>query len=757
MTFKNTKTKKSTTKKFRCVVKPAKAPVEEALAISEVKQIASNQIKVTFNKDASANTKDSYKIAATDGTKEIGVKTVTYADEGKSALITTYTNVENGVTYTVSCGELNGTFTASVGEVATVTISTVNAQQNVKTPIAFTLFDANGINVTPSVNVDSTCIVTLEGSYVTAEKEKASSASVTMGTIGDKVDVTITYNKGVTGSEVVTGKQTITCVAAAQTLGNAVFVSTKNINKKSECAKFYLGLSDKLVALKENGSKDDIYFCAKDSSGAVISYDKYDVESSNDDVATVTVTKDSGKYMQLTVNGNSVGSANLNISASKNGVATSYSIPVQVSKGTTAVKMVATATRPVMSNVKDDNYKGKIEAKLLDANGNEVPGNFTYTISRVVADDKPSIQLTDNEVIAAGATAGTYAVKVTGSENVDNSYAFEQNVQIQVRALPDAAYVATGSGIKVTYQVELSNTEIDENPSLEVGVDAVKKKNPDKTEARLYAVYNGLFAGYVNEDGTVSDEVCTETKDNCTVGQGYAINASNAGIRVAASSVLWNPSVAIKFGNQYYKSANISSGVVKLFDPKTNAESATVVSGDTVKAAYVTSLGAVSANKADLEVNSVDHGASVVCGDAASNGALQWTKVARTGSYTVEYYYYNANGKLVRTPISKSFAVKNSLTMPTVTVTSKKAPSFDEDKLRENMKATVDMNNNTSDYESIVNLSNGSDLADDDADQAKGLSADKLKITYKYAIVEDNFGDEVWQFYVPINTTFSYQ
>lgn len=685
---------------------------------------------MTFNKDASANTKDAYKISATSGTQEVGVKTVTYSEDGKSALIETYTYLTDKMTYSVSCGELSGSFTASVGEVATITISTMEAQQNVKTPIVFTLFDANGIDVTPSTSVDSTCVITLSGTYVTAEKDQPSKASVTMGTIGDKVDVTITYNKGTAGFEAIAAKQTITCVAPGQTLGNAVFTTATGslVNNKSECAKFYLGLSDKIVAVAENKTNDDVYFCAKDDSGAVISYDKYDVDSSNDDVATVTVSRDSGKYLKLSVRGNSVGSANLNISASKNGVATAYSIPVQVSKGTIAVKMVATAKYPIMSNVKDDDYRNKIEAKLYDANGNEVEGQFTFTVSKRVSDTQETFTVDDKGVIEAqGATPGAYAVKVTGSENIDNSYAFEQNVPITVKGLPEAAYTSSGSGINVTYRVELSRAEVDENPSFK------KKDLKDTTTAKLYAMYDGLFAGYVNADGSVSDEEPASP---------YSILGTAKGIRVASASAISAPAVTVKFGNQYY--TNIIDEEAALYDPATNTTRAAVTSQASFKSA-------VSDGAIDVKCLSVTTTGAITYGDATSKGALLWSNVARLGQYTVEYYYFNADGKFVNKPTSTTFNVKNTLTMPIVTVTSKKVPSFEEYRLKEVMKASVDMNNNASDHESIISLSNGTD-------NPSGVSStDGLKITYKYALVQDNYENGTWTFYVPINSTFSYQ
>jgi len=731
--------------KPKVVVKVA-TPVEEALKMTEVKQIASNQIKVTFNKNASANAEDAYKIEAADGTKVIGVKAVSYSDDGKSALITTYTNVDNGVVYNVSCGELKGSFTASVGEVTKIFISTANAQLNVKTPIEFTLLDANGIDVTPSVNVDSTCVITLDGSYVTAEKEKASTASVTMGQIGETVDVTITYNSGKSGAESVVETQKITCVPVNQTIGNTIFATTADINDKSKCAKFYLGLSDKVVAVADSKSEENVYFCAKDGSN-VISYDKYEVESSNDDVVTVTVTKDSGKYLKLTVNGNSVGSANLNIAAYKNGVATAYSIPVQVSKGTTAAKMKVTVSNATMSNVKDTDYKETITAELLDANGKTVNGHFTFDISRVVSTDadKKPITLTTTagsgakgtaEIVAEGATPGTYAVKVTGCENLDGTvHPYEQNVSIQVKALPKEAYIATSSGINVTYKVDLSESAIDENPSL----NTLKQS----TTAKLYAVYNGLFAGYVNEDGSVSDEDGTADPGATS----YSLNSGDAGIRVATKSAISGPAVTVRFGNQYCTGSAIkgTGRVANLYNPAANAEIAAITTDAALKQC--------AADLGDkLTINAVNTAASpIVWGDKNKDGTDLWTDVARTGTYYVEYYYYDVKNNFVKNPISQGFTVKNTLKLPTVDVLSKKVPSFSEDELKKVMKTSVDMNNNTSDYESIVNLCSGKDVDD-------GISsADGLKITYKYAIVEDNFGGKVWNFYVPINTTFSYQ
>ena len=599
----------------------------------------------------------------------------------------------------MTCKDKTVEFAAKVGAVSRVAINTASAAQNVETPISFSLFDADGIDVTPSISLDTTCYVTITGTYSAASYDKASKASITMSNVKDEAEVTVIYNSNEKGAQDVTATQKIVCVDAVAVQGTKLFAAVDRLDKvkvndNSECAKFYLGLSDTSVSVDENKPKD-IYFCAKNGND-VLSYDSYEVESSNDDIASATVVTgyDSAKFALISVVGNKVGTVQLNVKATKNGKDTFYTIPVSVTKPAEATRMSLEVTKSTMSDVNDGDYYGEVKPQLYDKDGNKVEGDFSFKIT-TETDTKGLSFTASNEIkdasasgkdvavkyYAANAKAKSYNIQVTGADK-NTSKTFVRNISVTVKKL---ATIADYS--KLSYQIELNRTTIDENPL---------DTSDDSVEAKLYATYNGLFAGYVRDNGT-----------NVTVGNKNA------------SRDITSVEVVAKLG---VKTFNPNTG---LFATGGKVALGNVISGAAVKFDSVTSASAINWTSD---------------GKAAPGESLD---LAQTGTYTITYTLTKADGKTI-TP-SNTFAVKNTVVVPTVTVTSRTAdslpagPADDADDSIKCLKTNVDMNHKTSDHESI--------------DFVYG-NGDSSKYTVKYVGVVDNFGEKTWTFWVPVNATF---
>ena len=641
-------------------------------SLSGVAQTASNAFTATFTGNASKTyTKDDITVAAADGSTVLAVKSVEFAADGKSAKVTVFGNFTNGTAYKVTCKDSVVDLTAKVGEVSRIAINTASAEQNVETAIDFSLFDADGIDVTPSVSLDTTCYVSVTGNYSAANLDKASKATITMNTVKDEAEVTVTYNSNAAGAQDVTATQKITCVDAKATQGTKLFAATNNTNSKSSCAKFYLGLSDASVSVAEGGNVNNVYFCAKDSKGNVISYDTYEVESSNDDVASASTTVDSGKYAVITVTGNTVGSAQVNIKATKNGKDTYYTIPVAVTKTAEAASMTVSVTRPTMSDVNDADYYGEVKAQLYDKDGNKVNGTYSYDLVTTVSGT--AISLTGNKYTAANAVAKTYTIKVTGADQ-NTGKTFVRNVNVTVKALP-----VNKANLKLTYQIELTRNTVDENPA---------DTTDDAVTSRLYATYNGLFAGYVRTNGVIADG---------------SVTPANAVTKVE---------VLAKFGTS----------------------------------TFAPSTGLYTTGSAEAIGSNGETFSAVKAGNSITWAAEGTADLAKVGTYTIEYRIYDQTDASKYTSRTQTVTVKNSVVIPTVTVTSRTVDSLDYAGVQKALKTNVDMNNNTSDYESISSIASKTD--------GTAPVANNNKMTVKYATVQDNYGATTWTFYVPINTTF---
>ncbi len=748
-------------------------PVVVAAKLTTVKQTAANAFTATFTTDASKKfNKDSFSVAAVDGSSVLSVKSVEFSADGLSAVVTLYTNFDNGTTYNVSCGTTTVPLTAAIGEVSKVIIHTDSAQENVKTPIEFTLFDANGIDVTPSIDLDSNCVVTITGTYSGANLDKASTAFITMNGVGTTADVTVLYNSNKVGAADITTTQTITCVDSKAVIGTKLFANTSNINNNSECAKFYLGLSSQEVDLEVGSTTDDVYFCAKDDNGDVISYDYYEVQSSNDDIMTVSIVStentlaetDSGKFARFMVNANRIGTAQINITAMKNGKMTKYTIPVAVTNINEAVKMDINVTRPIMSDVDDADYEGMIIPQLYDAKGNPVKGTFEYELVTKTSGTELQLKPTEGNAryTAADAIAKTYTVKVTGADNKTGK-TFVKNINITVKALPVAAdpSVVSGTGIKVTYQIETNNTAfnieagaVNENGSVPSDVKATTSNTPVST--RLYATYNGLFAGYVRSSD-VDVENNAVTGSGITVAGGYTEDPSKGVIKVHPDTELYSANVLVRFGNLVFNTDSNLLNNYKVIEEADDNYASMLESIGTAEKTYRYVLDADSDN--DIEYGEVGTLQNKYL--TKYNGTINRTynEVGRSGLYVIEYeLVYNIdhvaaqakNDGSTAKPVKKtqSFTITDKVVMPTVSVTSRKIYGTGLDDVKKNLTTNVDMNNNISEYESIIGMYDAS------GNDSIATTSKDTKLTVKYAEVEDNYGKD-WNFWVPINTTFT--
>ena len=671
--------------------------------LATIQQTASNAFTATFTADASKTyTKDDIAVAAADGSSVLAVKSVEYSQDGLSAKVTVFGTFVNGTAYKVTCKDVTLDMTAKVGAVARVAIDTASAEKNVETPIEFKLFDADGIDVTPSVSVDTTCFVTVTGAYSAIDTSKASKSTITMSNVKDEAEVTVTYNSNENGAQDITATQKVTCVDAKVIDGTKVFATKKADLAKSGCTKFYLGLSDASVDTTVDASTTT-YFCAKDGN-KVLSYDSYEVESSNDDVATVDVTtgKDAGKFAEINVYGHKEGSAQVNVKATKNGQAKYYTIPVSVKKVSELTQMNVSVTNPTMSNVNDVDYKGTVKVQLLDQYKNVMTtGNVSLKIKTAVTtgsgltfknDSGSRVDTTtakfnypnyEADYFAQNAQAKTYTIEVTGADPRTGK-TIVRNINVTVKNI-DLTTVSDFS--KLTYQIELSTATIDENPIDEAGW---SKTWDDATTAKLYATYNGLFAGYVRK---VDSKVKVANQD--------------------ASANLSDVKVSATFGTTTYAPGN-------LFGNSTDAVSIDETAGDT--------FNAVAANNVKWYSDSTDN-----------------DTLAKVGNYTIKYVITKtADNKTFEK--TKTLSVKNSVVVPKVTVSSRTVDSLEKPDIMKVLVTNVDMNNNDESNSALTDI--------------KAENAVNNKVTVKSAMVQDTYNTDdpnkkaTWTFYVPINTTF---
>ncbi len=713
------------------------------VVLSEVKQTASNAFTAVFSGDVSKTvTKDSFTIEKADKTLKIPALKADISADGKTVAVTLADNMEDGAKYNITCQNTTKELTASVGAVTKIEILTTKAQQGKKTPIEFRLMDANGIDVTPAKNIDATCLLDVTGTYSSAQKDTPSKATITMDKIGDKADVKITYDSGIKDAQPVSATGTIECVKAEAEKGTGIFRTTTTVNGKSKCAKFYLNReSDKEVSVT-TGKETTVYFCALGSTVTeAVSYDKYEVKSSNEDVCGVTATKDTGKYLEIKVSGNSVGSSSLIVTATKYGVPTSYVIPVTVIKDNLAVKMEASIktidaqadgqTTVTMSDSPDTDYKATISVKFYDEAGKDVTTDTVWDAEiKNDSTDKyeknvdgitvtPSASTADVKV-GTGAKEKTYLIRVSGQDK-NASTVLSKTLRINVKKLPKEALNATGS--KMTYRLasEKQSLDMDSNTT---------------TEIRGYATCGSLFAGYLSANGEIAKN------------------------QVHASNPISDVQVAVKYGTEYYQGS--AAGL--------ELTSANQLEGKTVS---TVTMGAINLHATARSVKVKTVGATT-CGAIIFNGSDTFQKngyIVKTDGKTIDNSTWAKPGrydiKLVYTEKGKTLTEDNYFQVtrpgyaPTVITASRKVGDLTAEKVIEQLSTDVDLNNDTGSNQSIIGVvcvQNNTEYYHYGSQALETTGSGNNQAYVKYAVVmdttTDNTGTPVY-YYVSIGSTFT--
>ena len=166
------------------------------------------------------------------------VKGVSFSDDGKVVTVETFAQFADGATYVVTYGGKDFEVTTTVGEVASVEVTTATVVENKETEIKYVLKNANGVDITDAKNstVDINEVENKDGWLNGKELTIFNKGSVA------KVKVTYhTYKYSADGTEegAVSAEATITAVEeSSATIGNyknyVIAKTAPNWNKVTE-------------------------------------------------------------------------------------------------------------------------------------------------------------------------------------------------------------------------------------------------------------------------------------------------------------------------------------------------------------------------------------------------------------------------------------------------------------------------------------------------------------------------------------------
>lgn len=272
-----TYTIKITTKNGSKTGKSASKTVVVGPTMTGVKQVAANKVAAVFSSSARDLVKqDSFSLSKVSGA-QVDIREISFSDDGTEVILTTYSNLEDSVKYTLSDDISEYEFTAKIGRPTTLKVLTTKATVGRETAIVYGVYDANGIEVSSvypgAVSYSSPDI---KNGYLIEANEQ-----IFMTQIGDVGSFQITWVCASDPTLVLNAFAQITCSAAT------IADDTNFTLTTTEAVPDYNASAYKDNLKVAAGSNYFIHFRALDSDKTAYKYDSIKYESSDPDTLLI--------------------------------------------------------------------------------------------------------------------------------------------------------------------------------------------------------------------------------------------------------------------------------------------------------------------------------------------------------------------------------------------------------------------------------------------------------------------------------------
>lgn len=447
-------------------IKSASMAVEVADYMVSCRQTAANKLEVTYSGDV----RNSVELGQFTIRNAVGAsilaKNLEFSADGKTAILTTYSNFLNATTYTVDDGATSLNFTASVGLPVRLEVLTKQVTVNKETPIEYAIYDSKGIDVTDVYAGTVVCDAEVINGYVKDNK-------LYMTTVGKTATIKLTYTNKADSTLVLVNTGVVTCISAS-TSTNTNFTLTDSAAAPDYTASSYT--DNRKVSI---GKTYYAHFRALDEDKTPIQYTDIKYECSDPD--TLIISAD-GRVTPI-----KNGSVKIIVTASYAGSKYTYSYDVTIAQAA-YLSMISLSSSVVnMSNVYSSDYKQYVDVTAKDQYGESYP----LTSETVVITETSTIK---GNLLTYDATANQLIVKASNSYAIAGSYSYvitlsaggktaNANMTVVVTAPP-----ANGA---LTYQIEMDKHTAD----LSLNADVAGSKS---VNVRLAQYRGGVFEKYIS-------------------------------------------------------------------------------------------------------------------------------------------------------------------------------------------------------------------------------------------------------------------
>ena len=433
------------------------------------------------------------------------VKGVSFSDDGKVVTIETFAQFADSATYVVTYGEKDYEVATTIGEVATVEVTTSTVVENKETEIKYVLKNANGVDITDAKS--STVVIDevenkdgwLNGNKLTIFNK---------GSVA-KVKVTYhTYKYATNGTEegAVSVEAVITAVEeSAATVGNyknyVIADKTPNWNKVTE--------NKNVICIGDSGRK--VYVNAINSDNKTVTGLKF--YSGNDDV--ILVAEDGS--LEAVKEGSTV----IVVKNEKGTILWTLPVVVKAERKANIISLSNNTVTVVRNGISTDT----VDIKVKDQHGDDMDASKVAVTAAIAVKDYNGKDV--NVSVVAGkvtvnttsdTAVGTYQYKIA----LDNDNNKLTVLNVVVKEIKDTTKTPS-------YQFDLSDRTVDSV------VDSDFDKKNKSVDIKVVSYLEGLKYEDVSKDSKVT---VTVTKDGKPVENAIDADGKFNYVTVSGSSIV---------------------------------------------------------------------------------------------------------------------------------------------------------------------------------------------------------------------------
>ncbi|MBQ2276485.1 MAG: hypothetical protein II331_07570 [Lachnospiraceae bacterium] len=494
--------------------------VEVPFQVKGITLTKTNQIKIETNDSVKDLSKEAISIINHKTTTPLTIDSISESEDKKTITVNTTTSFTNDTEYTATLNGIATNFTAKIGEPASIFIPNQVITPGVATPISYTIYDENNIDITELHPYNSK-----EMKFVLSLYSLDSNGKLTLNSEGDATYVTLTY-KNLTSNTAKVSAETPAITSINQF---SIVPSGKSVSWEHTSQSLPLGDTNAKLVVQFKNVKGNLVESTTDSCNVTYTSLDPSILEVDKETGVLSPRKKGTAYIKVTV-GDFTGTISVTVGEARQATTLTGDASLTLSCAKAIME-----TRSITYTLRDQyNSEYTLIAPYLQPSVKVLRGDENIV---TLATTGQAITKTPIKILSKNTVESTFSLplkaKAKGSAVLEVSYAGKSTLLTVVVAEP-----GTADG----YEIDLSSTTLDPNSVVTTGT-TMTLYEVDSNKVKRNVIYSGTYTvtddkgnyyvkeGIINSDGQKDGDVIDAKVLNLQNGT-YTITVSLGNVKV---------------------------------------------------------------------------------------------------------------------------------------------------------------------------------------------------------------------------------